>query len=229
MKNFKCLIVDDEKIAREILETYIQTAPQLELIGQCQNAFEASTFLNQEQVDVIFLDIEMPELGGLSFLKTLTRPPKTIVTTAYREFALDGYELNVVDYLLKPISQERFLKAVNKLFHDSPINQASDHVYLKVDGKMVRVDFDNIHYIEGLNNYVKIYLKDQFLISYQKLSYLEQAFPAGKFVRCHRSYIVNIEKITAFTNNDLEIGKDEFPIGAKYRHTVENALKHRLI
>ncbi len=229
MKKHTCLIVDDEQIAREILETYISPFTQLELLGQCQNAIEAASFLSQQSVDVIFLDIEMPEIGGLSFLKSLNNPPKIIITTAYREFALDGYELNVVDYLLKPISQERFLKAVNRLFEVTASSEAPDHVYLKVDGKMVKVVFDDIYYIEGLNNYVKIFIQDQFLISYQKLSYLEKALPNEKFVRCHRSYIINLDKVTAFTNNDLEMGKDEFPIGAKYRESVENALRDRLI
>ena len=230
MNKYRCLIVDDESIARDILLSYIEPLDYLTLTGQCENAIEAIDFLRKQPVDLIFLDIEMPEISGLSFLKTLAHPPAVIITTAYREFALEGYDLNVVDYLLKPISYERFLQAINKLpktlVEASPLE---DHIYLKVDGKMVKVILDEIRYIEGLNNYVKIYVGDRFLISYQRLSYLEEVLPSTQFVRCHRSFIVNLGKVTAFTSTDLEIGKDEFPIGAKYKDKVEPILKGRLI
>jgi DNA-binding LytR/AlgR family response regulator len=221
-----CLIIDDEPIAQEIIEGYIQLLDHVEIIGKCKNALEANNLLLSSPVDLIFLDIEMPYLDGLTFLKNLENPPKVIITTAYREYALEGFELNVVDYLLKPISYERFLKAVNRVLSNpsktSPLQ--NPYIYIKVDMKMVQVFLDEILYFQGLSNYVRVYCKERNLISYQKLSHLEEVLPPEQFIRSHRSYIVNLRKITAYTNNDIEIGGTELPIGGNHKEKIIKVL-----
>jgi DNA-binding LytR/AlgR family response regulator len=227
-----CLIIDDEPVARGILERYIEQLEWLELAACCKNALEANEWLGKEQVDLIFLDIEMPHLNGLDFLGTLVNPPKVILTTAYREYALEGYELNVVDYLLKPISFERFLKAVNKagpreVARSEPETPSAqeDYLYIKADKKMVQLYFKDILYIEGLSNYVRIFTKHKPIISYQKLSYLESVLPAADFFRCHRSYIVSVSNIRAYNATHLEIGDTEIPIGGSYRESTQERLR----
>ena len=172
----KCLIVDDEPIAQNIVKGFVADTPRLELFAICDNALEALDILENNEVDILFLDIEMPKLSGLSFLKTLKKPPATIITTAYREFALEGFELSVVDYLLKPFSFERFLKAVNKVnsninseFDKIGTNHILDYTYFKVDRKNVKVGYNEIFYIQGLSNYVKIHLQNEILVIYEKL------------------------------------------------------------
>lgn len=228
---FKCLIVDDEPVAQGILERYIDQLDGLTLVAKCKNALEANEWLRKAEVDLIFLDIEMPHLDGLSFLSTLTSPPKVILTTAYREYALEGYELNVVDYLLKPISLERFMKAINKLdarqelVQKESLTGEEDYLYIKADKKMVQVYFKDILYIEGLSNYVRIFTSGRPIISYQKLSYLESTLPNKDFFRCHRSYIVSGRNIKAYNATHLEIGDTEIPIGGSYREATLERLK----
>ncbi|MEQ9378953.1 MAG: LytTR family DNA-binding domain-containing protein [Imperialibacter sp.] len=220
-----CLIVDDEPIAQEILERYIEPFDQINLVGKCLNAIEASQLIQQQAVDLIFLDVEMPYLDGLSFVKSLEHPPKVIITTANREYALEGYELNVVDYLLKPISQERFLKAVNRVLTKPTHPEKSPlYVYLKVDMKMVQVFLDEILYIQGLSNYVRVFCEKRTLITYQKLSHLEEILPADVFFRSHRSYIVNLTKIKSYTSQDLEVGETEIPVGGNHREALIRVL-----
>jgi DNA-binding LytR/AlgR family response regulator len=224
----KCLIVDDEPIAQDILESYIEPLNQLQIVAKCMNAIEASEVLHSNSVDLIFLDIEMPQLDGLSFIKNLDKPPKVIITTAYREYALEGFELNVVDYLLKPISLERFLRAVNRVMviPDKGL-KSQPYIYLKVDMKMVQVFLDEIKYIQGLSNYVRVFCEDRTLITYQKMSYLEEVLPE-QFMRSHRSYIVNITKVSAYTSQDLEVGKVAIPIGGNYReHILKELNSHQ--
>ncbi len=228
---FKCLIVDDEPVAQGILERYIDQLEGLTLVAKCKNALEANEWLRKAEVDLIFLDIEMPHLDGLSFLSTLASPPKVILTTAYREYALEGYELNVVDYLLKPISLERFMKAINKLdampelVQKESVTGEEDYLYIKADKKMVQVYFKDILYIEGLSNYVRIFTSGRPIISYQKLSYLESILPGKDFFRCHRSYIVSGPNIKAYNATHLEIGDTEIPIGGSYREATLDRLK----
>jgi len=214
-----CIIVDDEPIAREIIERYLEPFDQITLVGKCSNAIEANVLLQKNKIDLIFLDIEMPQINGLALVKSLENRPKVIITTAYREYALEGFELNAVDYLLKPISQERFLKAINRVLVKPNMPDVSNplYIYLKVDLKMVQVFLDEILYIQGLSNYVKVYCKERMLVTYQKLSHLEEVLPTNKFVRSHRSYIVNLSKITSYTHQDIEIGKHELPIGGRYK------------
>ena len=223
----RCLIVDDEPIAQDIIESYVAPFDQIEVVGKCINAIEANRVISEKPVDLIFLDIEMPHIDGLSFVKNLENPPKVIITTAYRDYALEGFELNVVDYLLKPISQERFLKAINRVL-TKPKDKFRDpktYIYLKVDMKMVQVYLNEICYIQGLSNYVRVFCENRTLISYQKLSHLEEVLPTDLFLRAHRSYIVNLSKIKAYTSHDLDLGMTEIPIGRSYQDNLLKTLE----
>lgn len=228
-----CIIIDDEPLAIEIVESYVSKIEQLKLVGTFRNAIQAFAFLQEQPVDLIFLDIQMPKLSGLDFLKTLKNPPKVILTTAYRDYALDGYELEVLDYLLKPIPFERFLKAIAKVLHQ-PGNSSiavpkseqptDDYVYFKVDKKMVKTRMTDVLYIESVKDYVKVRTSDKEIITQQKISYLEESLPREQFLRIHRSFIVNIEKIDAYSASDVEIGKHSVPIGRNYKNDVMKAL-----
>lgn len=234
----RCMIVDDEPIALDILENFIHKIDYLQLVARCDNAIDAFNRLQKETVDVLFLDIEMPKLDGIKLIKTLKVSPKVILTTAYRDYALAGYDLDVVDYLLKPISFERFLMALTKvnrrtgvpintptlpvLEHDKP----EPHIFLKVDKKMVKVPLCEILYIEGLSNYVKVITKSRSLITYQKLSYLEEKLPKEQFIRIHRSFIIAVEKIEAYTPQTIEISGKELPISRNYKHEVLKIFKN---
>jgi len=221
----KCLIVDDEPIAQNIIKGYINEIPNLEIFGVCDNAMEALEFLQANEIDILFLDIEMPKITGLSFLKTLKNPPPTILTTAYREFALESYELNVIDYLLKPFSFERFLKAVLKIIEKQKVSLPENtpsvrdraHEFFKVDRINIKVYYDEILYIEGLSNYVKICCIDKNLVVYDKLVDLEKRLPKNHFARIHKSYIVSLSKIKAYGNDYVDIGNKQLSIGNTYR------------
>lgn len=227
----KCIIVDDEPLAIEILESYVSKVEQLILVGTFRNAVSAFTFLQQNQVDLIFLDIQMPKLSGIDFLKTLRNPPKVIFTTAFRDYAIDGFELEVADYLLKPIPFERFLKSVAKIIHQ-PVPAApavksetqENYVYFKVDKKMVKTRMSDILYIESIKDYVKVRTPEKEIVTQQKISYLEESLPGEKFIRIHRSFIVNREKIDAYSATDVEIGKFTVPIGRNYKNDVMKVL-----
>lgn len=233
-----CLIVDDEPLAREVIASFIEKVDNLTLIAECDNALQAFEKVRSQKIDLIFLDIQMPKLNGIEFLKALNPLPKVILTTAYREYAIESYELNVVDYLLKPISFQRFLKAVDKVFSsDQETNEVilenpdiddlrQDHPYmfLKADRKMVKVYLKDILYIESLKDYVRINLPEKEIISLQKISYLEQKLPEDCFMRIHRSFIVPIKKIEAFSNHAIEVGGKELPIGRNYKEAVLSLL-----
>ncbi|WP_299433481.1 LytTR family DNA-binding domain-containing protein [uncultured Aquimarina sp.] len=231
--NLKCLIVDDEPIAQNIVRGFVEDTPFLEVFGICDNAMEALKVLQDHTIDVLFLDIEMPKITGLSFLKTLPNPPATIITTAYREFALEGYELNVIDYLLKPFSFERFLKAVNKVHTDKNTDDAElktapkTYEYFKVDRKNIRVDYDEILYIEGLSNYVRIHLENKHLVVYHKLVDLEKLLPENQFIRIHKSYILAIDKIKAYGNDYVEVLDKQLSIGNTYKNRFFSLLVER--
>jgi len=233
----RCMIVDDEPIALDILESYIQKIDYLTLKARCDNAIEAFNILQKESVDLLFLDIEMPKLDGIKFIRTLHYSPKVIFTTAYRDYAIEGYALDVVDYLLKPISFERFLMALTKVnrrsnaapvFSGIQVNEPekpAPHIFLKVDKKMVKVPLSEILYIEGLSNYVKVITTKNSLITYQKLSYLEQKLPTGQFLRIHRSFIISLQKIEAYTPHSIEIAGKELPISRNYKNEVLKILE----
>jgi DNA-binding LytR/AlgR family response regulator len=231
--SLRCIIVDDEPLAIEILESYVAKVDQLQLVSTFRNAVSAFTFLQQNQVDLIFLDIQMPKLSGIDFLKTLKDPPKVIFTTAFRDYAIQGFELEIVDYLLKPIPFDRFLKAVAKVLHQPstppPVPQKHDglgdnYVYFKVDKKMIKTKMADVLYIESIKDYVKVKTQEKEIVTQQKISYLEESLPREQFLRIHRSFIVNLEKIDAYSATDVEIGKHSIPIGRNYKNDVMKIL-----
>ena len=233
-QSIKCLIVDDEPLAIDIIKGYIAQVPQLELVASCTNAMKAFQILNQQPIDLIFLDIEMPDINGINFIKSLAQPPAVILTTAYREYAIESYEIEVVDYLLKPISFSRFFKAVArylKLTTGNPVStegsaapKTAGSIYIYSNKKNIKVYFDEILYIESIKDYIRIHTTDQRIISKDTISRYENLLP-DVFLRVHRSFIVNSSKITAFTNHDIEIGNKEIPIGTSYKSKVMDWLK----
>ncbi|MCB0631601.1 MAG: LytTR family DNA-binding domain-containing protein [Saprospiraceae bacterium] len=232
------IIVDDEPLAQDVLETYIEKIPDLELLAKCSNAFEANEALKENDVDLMFLDIQMPQLTGIDFLKTLSNPPLVIFTTAYPNYAIEGFELNALDYLLKPISVDRFMKAVNKAIEQIELQRKDtgsgggskaeeigpDYFFVKADKKLVKVKFDDIIYIEGLKDYVIIRMEDSRVITLQTMKSLEDKLPVDLFRRIHRSYIVNVDRINAVVGNMIEVlekGKPKhLPIGKNYREDL---------
>lgn len=230
----RCLIVDDEPPALDVLRSHIANTPMLEVAGECHNAMGAFEFLQHQQVDLVFLDIQMPRLLGTDLLKALADPPKVIFTTAHREYAMDGFDLNAVDFLLKPISFDRFLKAVQKAVHAEVrprVDEAKTDpqrpqrfLYFRADRRMVKVQLDDISYVEGLKDYVKIHAGPQPLITKQTITAVEEMLPADSFIRVHRSFIVAINKVTSFTPYAVFIGKDEIPVGPLYRNEVQKRL-----
>lgn len=226
----KCLIVDDEPLAIKLIENHIAKIDALEVVATANNALKAFEILTTQEVDLLFLDIKMPNITGIDFLKSLKNPPKTIFTTAYRDFALEGFELEVVDYLLKPITFERFFKSVERILraHVITSNNAveentADFLLLKASGKNYRVALDAILYIESIKDYVKVHLSDGSEITSKfKISDLEMELSTNRFTRVHRSFIISNDKITAFSTSDFEIKGNEIPIGASFK---EQALK----
>lgn len=232
----KCLLVDDEPPALKILSTYLDHMDNLEVVGTCANALEAMQLLKEQPVDVIFLDIKMPRLLGTEFIRTLRNPPRVIFTTAHKDYALEGFELNAVDYLLKPFSFERFVRAINKLTSgsDGPAADPATGVpgeaflYFRVERKMVKVELRDICFIESLKDYSRIQrTNDRTLMVKKTISSIEQLLPADRFLRVHRSFIIAIDKITAFTQSEIEIGDQEIPIGKRYRHQLSKLARQR--
>src|SRR6187455_3391971 len=224
-KKIKCLVIDDEQPARDILQKHIEGVESLELAGSCNNAVEALSFLQSNTVDLLFLDIQMPHLLGTSFIRTLKNPPKVIFTTAYRKFAVEGFELNAVDYLLKPISFERFLQGVNKVLQinltssnhtgtstDAEHEQENLFLYFRVERRMIKVFLDDILFVESLKDYIKIVTTLKTIVTKQPISSLEELLPNDSFIRIHRSYIVAVSKINSFNADIVEIRKNELPI-----------------
>ncbi len=227
---FKCIVVDDEPLALSLLEGYIAEVPILEHLVSFKNVMEAFAFLNKNKVDVIFLDIQMPKLTGIDFLKSIRNPPKVVLTTAYREYAIDSYEYGVVDYLLKPITFNRFFKAVNKLqMNNLELDKATttskiESIFVHANKKQIKIVLEEVLYIESLKDYVKIHFIDRRIIVKEHLSQILKSLP-NTFLRVHRSYIINTKKISAYTAKDVEIGNFEIPIGGTYKTLVLNILK----
>ena len=228
----KCLIVDDEPMARDVIRRYIDQIPSLQVTAEFGNAIDATLFLQKNNVDMIFLDIHMPQLSGTDFVRSLRVIPKIIFTTAHKEYAHEGFELDVVDYLLKPIRFDRFLRAVNKAFpkqesesddkltsssHDMKF--ASPFIYVKVDRKMVKIMLDDILYIESDKDYLKVFTTNSMIITRQTISSVEAMLSENKFFRIHRSFIVSLDKIKSFSKDTVEIGNNELPIGKLYRNS----------
>lgn len=238
----KTIIVDDEPLALDVLETYIEQIPDLELVKRCNNALEANEYLTRnDDVDLMFLDIEMPKLGGLEFLKILSDPPYIVITTAYPNYAVEGFELNVLDYMLKPISLERFMKSVNKIreklktkagtANSGQDNNAEDYIFVKSDKKFIRIHYADIQYIEGLKDYVIIRTRDGRVIALQTMKSLEKKLPADSFIRVHRSYIININFIDAVVGNTVEITEEGklkmIPVGKNYKDDLVKIIEEK--
>lgn len=226
---WKCLLVDDEPLAIEVLQNHIMAVDQLQVVGTCNSALNAVEFLKDNPVDLMFLDIQMPRLTGTAMLRTLQVKPKVIFTTAFKDYAADAFELDAVDYLLKPVSFERFLRAINKLPNlNLPVHQTSAQsegsgfIYFRSDRKMIKLFYDEILYIESIKDYIKIFREGNSpILVKQTISATEDMLPRHLFIRIHRSFIVAARKITAFTQHDVEINKIEIPIGRLYRDQLK--------
>lgn len=234
METIKCLIVDDESLARKVVENYLKDIPFAEMTAQAKNPMEAMTILSEQKIDLMFLDINMPKMSGMSFLKTLKHAPYVIMTTAYREYALESYEYEVIDYLHKPFAFDRFFTAVSKVHErmqqaqSSPIQDYlipektreqidENFIFVKSDKVTYKVNFKDILFIESVGDYVKIFTDDKVILTYQSLKKLEEILATRHFPRVHKSFIVAISKINAIKGNEIVIGKHEIPIGRSYR------------
>ena len=235
-KIIHCIIVDDEPIAREILENHLQKIETIEVSATCKNAVEAFNAINSNKIDVIFLDINMPEISGLSFARSINKNIKIIFTTAYREYAIDGFDLKAVDYLLKPISFERLLQAVNKYLNENiVINtdekkeltiEKSEFIFVRSARKMIKINFSEINYIESLGDYLKIHLANKIVITRETITSIEVKLPQNDFLRIHRSFIISINQITSFTNEFVEINDKAIPISRSYKKVVLQRLEN---
>jgi len=229
-----CIIVDDEPIARGILESYLQKINQINLIKSCKNVQEAFEVLNTNTVDLILLDINMPDISGLTLAKAIDKKTKVIFTTAYREYAIEGFDLQAVDYLLKPISFERFLQAINKFF-DLKSNvkkkmttnsSSSEFIFVRADRKMQKINFDEVLYIESLSDYIKIFTTDKMVVTRETITNIEAKLPNHSFLRIHRSYIIALKFIKSYTNEFVEINNKALPISRTYKKSTLEKLAH---
>ena len=228
----KCIIVEDEALAQNVIESHLQKIEAFQLIGICNNALEANEILQKQEVDLIFLDIQLPGMTGLNFLRTLPNPPLVVLTTAYAEYALESYEFNVIDYLLKPISFERFSKAINKIVEGRLFSQVTkekesvpaDHIFIKSNSKFFKINFSEIMFIEGMKDYLKIHTTEYKLVTHQTMGEMEKILPAKQFMRVHKSYIVALSFIKSIYGNSIEMGKATIPIGNIYKDKVMNII-----
>ncbi|WP_299618754.1 response regulator transcription factor [uncultured Tenacibaculum sp.] len=222
MKKINCIIIDDEPSSQNVLEQFVESVDYLVLKKVCNHAIEAKKVLEEEKIDLLFLDINMPLISGLEFYKSLKEPPLVIFTTAYSEYAVEGFEVNATDYLLKPFSFDRFLVAVNKA--KDILTQNGDKLLLKADKKLHLINFDDILFINSLGDYVKVYHNSNFLITYSKLSSLIERLPKNKFIQVHKSYVINFQKIDVIEGNHILIQENKIPIGQKYKSNFTNKL-----
>ncbi|NOR74030.1 MAG: response regulator [Draconibacterium sp.] len=234
----KCLVVDDEPLARDLMRSHIEKLENFEIVAECGDAMKALQKLRTNHVDLMFMDIQMPQITGIEFLKTLKNPPKVIITTAYREYAIDGFELDVVDYLLKPITFERFLKSINKYYQIAQeeiqnvapvISQALANdafIYVKENKKVIKLHLSDINYVEGLSEYVQIHTTKKKIITKTSMTNMQAKLPDTGFIRIHKSFIVSMGKIEAFTSHSIDVPGKELPIGRSYKNSVLEALKY---
>ncbi|MBI5917701.1 MAG: response regulator transcription factor [Bacteroidetes bacterium] len=232
MTTIRCIAVDDEPLSLKIIEKYAADLPRLDLVATCNNAFEAMDCLRRMPVDLMFLDINMPKLSGISLMKSLDNPPLVIFTTAYPEFAVDGFELEAVDYLLKPFSLERFIKAVNraadKRFVPKPADEpCPEFLLVKADKKLYKVDSQDIIYLEAYGDYVKIFTKEKMLLTKERLSTVEQQLPSERFVRIHRSFVIALAAIEFIEGNTVKIGKEKLPVSENLKDALLEKLSRR--
>ena len=233
----RCLIVDDEPLARELIRGHILKLENCEVVAECDNAMKAMEALRNHNVDLMFLDIKMPQMTGIDFLKTLRRPPKVIITTAFSQYALEGFELDVVDYLMKPVTFERFFKSVNKYFQsghaetvevDGGKDTTEDaFIYVKENKKVIKIYMKEIHFIEGLNEYIRIHTDNRRVVVKSSLQGIESKLPQEQFIRIHKSYIVSIPRIRAFNATTIELENAKLRIGRNYKNQVFSALHYR--
>lgn len=233
----RCIIIDDEPLARDLMRNHIEKLDNFEIVAECADAMKALQELREKKVDLMFMDIQMPQITGIEFLKILKNPPKVIITTAYREYAIDGFELDVVDYLLKPITFERFLKSVNKYYQVSQdestvaatvseIMQPDEaFIYVRENKRVIKVHLNEILYIEGLSEYVQIYTDKKKIITKTTMASLEEKLPNDCFMRIHKSFIVSMARIEAFTSTTIEVPGKELPIGRSFKNSVLSALQ----
>jgi DNA-binding LytR/AlgR family response regulator len=228
----KCIIVEDEELAQDVIQSHLENFRDLELVGVFRNAQEADIALQTLEVDLMFLDIRLPAMSGMSFLKSLSNPPLVVLTTAYPEYALESYEYNVIDYLLKPISLERFTKAVNKIangrLYSQPVRELAkdpDHIFIKSGSKFFKVNFSEIIFVEGMKDYLRIHSPDYTLVTHQTMNEMEKILPSHQFMRVHKSYIVAIDHIKSIYGNTIELKKSSIPIGISYKESVMRMMK----
>lgn len=226
-EHINCLIVDDEAVARDIIATHLNKIDTINILGNCKSAVDALSIINNSRVDLLFLDINMPEISGISFASTLPKHIKVIFTTAYRDYAVEGFELRAVDYLLKPISFERILKSISAYIESQNYRQeekvnleSTDFLFVRSDRKMVKINFDEIIYVESYSDYLKIHLDDQTVITRETISSIEGKLPKDNFIRIHRSFIISIAKINSFTNEEVTIDNKSLPISRSYKKSV---------
>lgn len=232
-KNISCLVVDDEAIAREVITTHLLKMPNIEIVASCSNAIEAFNALREHKIDLVFLDINMPEITGIAFAKSINKDVKIIFTTAYRDFAVEGFELRAVDYLLKPISFDRLLKALNTYFevYSENISRRNrndsniDFMFVRADRRMIKVDYKSIIYIESYSDYIKIHLMGETIVTRETISSIEVRLPSKQFLRIHRSYIVSLQYITSFTTEEITINNKALTISRSYKKDVLHILE----
>lgn len=233
----RCIIIDDEPLARELIRGHVHKLENFEIIKECGNAMEAMETLRNNNVDLMFLDIKMPQISGLEFLRTLKNPPKVIITTAFSQYALEGFDLDVVDYLMKPVTFERFFKAVNKFFQThvrqdltvASERSAADNsfIYVKENKKIIKIYLREIQFIEGLNEYIRIHTDTRRVVVKSSLQSIESKLPPDLFIRVHKSYIVSISRIRAFDATSIELENTKVRIGRNYKNQVFSALQFR--
>lgn len=226
--------MEDEQLAQEVIQSHLQNIDALELIGTYRNAPEAIEALSRGDVDLMFLDIRLPGMTGLHFLQSLQNPPLVILTTAYAEYAVESYEYNVIDYLLKPISFDRFSRAVSKISNGRLFSQVikenssiAEHIFIRSNSKFFKVNFSEIVYVEGMKDYLKIHTTDYTLVTHQTMNEIEKLLPAGKFIRVHKSYIVGVAYIKSVFGNSIELLKATIPIGISYKEDVMNLVSRK--
>ncbi|MFT6112725.1 MAG: DNA-binding LytR/AlgR family response regulator [Bacteroidia bacterium] len=233
-----CIAVDDEPLALDIIEAYVARHPELTLVARCNNAAEASEVLKKHKVDLMFLDIEMPEITGLSFVKSLEHKPLFMFTTAYPDYALEGFELDAIDYLLKPIAYDRFEKGVEKALEYYKIKQNSDvaesdleneHFFVKANQKLIKLSYSEIYYVEAFADYVKIFLADKKIVTLQTMKNMERKLPPEMFSRVHRSFIVNRNHVASFSTSACEVNEVKIPIGKNYKEAFVALMKSNTI
>lgn len=235
---YSCLIVDDEPIAIRVVRNHLQNFPNIEIAGECSNAIEALDFLMQKPVDLMFLDIQMPQITGLELIRNLQHPPLVIFTTAYRDFAVEAFDLDVVDYLLKPFSLARFAKSIGKFvqqmseknngFHHPETNPTPEYILIKADKKIYKIDLNDLVYLESMGDYVNVYTPTEKITTKERISNLNEKLPANQFLRIHRSYVVSIRRIDAILTGCIEIANKKLPVGRNYKEQVETFLNQNM-